>query len=92
MPIPYLADENVLWVEKIPVAFALDHVDDARLQVEQQGSGDVVVVVGLVEEDVFAIVPLQRVRCQMSDVDCQMSDVRCQIQHLKTLTFHAAQA
>ena len=76
----YLADENVLWVEKIPVAFALDHVDDARLQVEQQGSGDVVVVVGLVEEDVFAIVPLQRVRCQMSDTA------------LEALTFHAAQA
>lgn len=57
-PLSHLADENVFRVEQVSIALALDHVDHARLQVEQQSSRDVVVVVCLVEEDVFPVVPL----------------------------------
>lgn len=61
--VSYLADEDILRVEEISVSLALDHVDHAWLQVQQQGSRYVVVVVCLVEEHVFAVVPLCVTSC-----------------------------
>lgn len=55
---PHLADEDVLRVEQIPVPLALDHVDHTGLQVQQQSSWNIVVVVGLVEKNILAIVSL----------------------------------
>lgn len=54
----YLANEDVLWVEQVSVVFALYHVDHPRLQIEEQRSRNVVIIICLVEEDVFSIVPL----------------------------------
>lgn len=67
---PCLADENVLWVEKISVALALYHVDHSRFEVEQQRSRDVVVVVRLVEKNILTVVSLE---VNSSEIGAQVS-------------------
>lgn len=54
-----LADENVLRVEQVSVSLALYHVDHPRLEVQEQRSRDVVVVVRLIEENVFSVISLE---------------------------------
>lgn len=54
----YLANEDVFRVEEITVPLALYHVDHTGLQVQQQRSRDVVVVIRLVEENILAVVTL----------------------------------
>ena len=46
---------EVLRVVDVFVGAGEDAVDDAGLEVEEDGAGDVARVVGLVEEDVFAV-------------------------------------
>lgn len=55
----HLADEDIFRIEEISVALALDHVDHAGLQVEQQSSRNVMVIVGLVEKNILPIVSLR---------------------------------
>ena len=52
---------EVLRVVDLAMTARLDAVDDARLEVEQDGARDVARVVGLVEEDVFAVAAFGRV-------------------------------
>ena len=47
--------EEVLRVVEVSVFRVLDGVDDARLEIEEQSAGHVVVVVRLVEEDILAV-------------------------------------
>ena len=50
----------VLGIIDILVGPRHDPVDDSRLKVEQDGAGDVARVVGLVEEDIFAVAAFRR--------------------------------
>jgi len=51
---------EVLRVVDVLVGTGLDIVDDARLEVEQDGAWDVASVVGLVEEDILAVAAFGR--------------------------------
>ena len=53
--------ENIFRVVQIRVIAHLDAVDDTRFEVDEQTAGDVVIVVSLVEEDVFAVVSVHRI-------------------------------
>ena len=55
---------EVLWIVEIRVEAILNGVDDSRLQVNQEGTRDVVLVIRLVEEHIFAVVSLSRVLFQ----------------------------
>ena len=57
-------DEEVLRVVQIGVEAILDAVDHSRLQVNEQGARNVVLVVRLVEEDIFSVVALRGVLLQ----------------------------
>jgi hypothetical protein len=57
---PLLQDVEVLRVVDVPIRARLDAIDDARFEVEEDGARDVAGVVGLVEEDVFAVAALGR--------------------------------
>lgn len=57
-PAALLRDIDILRVVKLRVRAILNCVYHSRFEVDQHGTGDVVVVVGLVEEDVFAILDL----------------------------------
>jgi len=48
-------NEEVLRIVDVAVGALLDAVDDAGFEVEEDGAGDVAGVVGLVEEDIFAV-------------------------------------
>ena len=52
---------EVLRVVDLAMATGLNAVDDARFKVKQDGAWDVARVVGLVEEDVFAVAAFGRV-------------------------------
>ena len=49
-------NETILRIEQIPVCAGIDPVDHSGLQIDQDRAGNVVLVVGLVEEDVLSIV------------------------------------
>lgn len=53
--------EEVLRVVQVRVEAVLDAADHTRLQVYQQRARDVMLVIGLVEKDIFAVVTLGRV-------------------------------
>lgn len=53
-------DVEILRIVDVFVCARLDPVDDARLEVEEDGAGDVARVVGLVEENVFAVTAFGR--------------------------------
>jgi hypothetical protein len=53
-----LADVKVLGVVDVLVGARLDGVDDAGLEVDEDGAGDVARVVALVVEDVLAVTAL----------------------------------
>ena len=55
-----LSNEEVFRVVDVLVRAGLDAVDDAWLEVDQDGPGDVSGVVALVEEDVLAVAALAR--------------------------------
>jgi hypothetical protein len=57
---------EVLWVVEVSVESVLDAIDDSRLQVDQQGSGDVMFIVSLVEEHIFPVVVVGGVLLQNS--------------------------
>jgi hypothetical protein len=53
-----LANVEVFGVVDVAVGAGLDAVDDAGLEVDEDGAGDVAGVVALVVEDVFAVTAL----------------------------------
>ena len=56
-PTSILGDEDVFLVEEVAIRSLVGElVDHAGLEVDEEGAWDVVLVVALVEEDVFAIV------------------------------------
>jgi hypothetical protein len=55
-----LGDKDVLRIVEVAMRCGLDPVDDARFEVEHDGARDVVLVVGLVEEDVLAVAAVGR--------------------------------
>ena len=57
-------DKEVLRVVQIRVEAILDTVDHSGLQVDEQGSRNVMLVVRLVEEHILAVVALRRVLLQ----------------------------
>lgn len=59
---PFLGDEDVLGVVEIGVGPVLDGVDDLNsrekypgLEVDEEGARHVMVIVGLIEEDIFPV-------------------------------------
>ena len=56
----FLVYVEILWVVDVLVWPGLDTIDHSRLQIEEDGTRDVSRVVGLVEEDIFAIASLSR--------------------------------
>ena len=53
-----LTDEEVLWVVQIGVQAILDGVNDSRFQINQKCAGYIMLIVSLIEEDIFSIVSL----------------------------------
>jgi hypothetical protein len=53
--------EEVFGVIQVSIEPVLDTVDDARLQINEKCARDVMLVVSLVEEDIFAIISLSRI-------------------------------
>lgn len=57
-------DVNVLWIEQIGIHGFLNHIDDSRLQVNEQTSWDIVFIVRLgqmaylIEKDVLSVLNL----------------------------------
>jgi hypothetical protein len=52
---------EVLGIVNVLVVAGLDRIEHPRLQVEEDGAGDVARVVGLVEEDIFAVAAFGRI-------------------------------
>ena len=63
-PATMIAHEEVLRVVEVRVEAILDAVDDSRFQVDQYRPGYVVLIVRLVEEHIFPIVPIRSVLFQ----------------------------
>lgn len=59
-----LGNVEILRIVEIRVEAILNGVDDSRLQVNQEGTRDVMLVIRLVEEHIFAVVSLRRVLFQ----------------------------
>jgi len=53
--------EEVFRVIQVGIKPVLDAVDDTRLQVDHKCARNIMLVVGLIEEDIFSIVSLSRV-------------------------------
>lgn len=51
-----LWDEEVFWVVELRVETILYTVDDSGLEIDHAGAWDIVLIIGLVEEDIFAVV------------------------------------
>ena len=49
-------NEQILRIKQRPVRPCINLIDDPRLEVDQHRAGDIVLVVGLIEENVLAIV------------------------------------
>ena len=60
LPRTLFGDENIFGVEEVAVVAFANAVDDAGLQICQQGSRDVVIIVSLVKEHVLAVRPFNR--------------------------------
>ena len=58
--------ENVLRVVDVAIRARLYALDHPRLEVEKQRAGNVTRVVGLVEEDIFAVAAFDRVVCKVA--------------------------
>lgn len=56
-----LGDVEVLRVVEIGVQAVLDAVDHSRLQIDQQSARDVVLIIRLVEKDIFPVITLRGV-------------------------------
>ena len=56
--------EEVLRVVQIRVEAVLDAVNDSRLEIDEKGARNVMLIVGLVEEDIFPVVALCRIFLQ----------------------------
>jgi hypothetical protein len=54
-----LADEEILGIVYVLIRPGLDAVQDSRLEVDEDGSGDVTRIVTLVVEDIFAVAALR---------------------------------
>lgn len=53
--------EEVFRVVKVGVEAVLDAVDDSRLEINEERARDIMLVIRLVEEDIFPVVSLSRV-------------------------------
>lgn len=54
---------EVLWVVDVLIRSGLNAIDDSGFEVEEDSSGDVARIVGLVEEDILAITAFGREIC-----------------------------
>ena len=53
-----LRDEEVFWVVELRVETILNTVDDSGLKINHAGAGDIVLIISLVEEHIFAVVAM----------------------------------
>jgi hypothetical protein len=60
-PTSFFINVDVLWVVEVSVGRVLDLIDYSWFEVNEQGSWDVVLIIGLVEEDILAIIALDGV-------------------------------
>jgi hypothetical protein len=51
-----LGDVEVLRVVKITVKTVLDAVNDSRLEIDQERARDIVLIICLVEKDIFSVI------------------------------------
>jgi len=56
-----LCNIEVLRVVEVLIQAILDGIDDTRLQVDQKGARDVVLIVCLIEKHIFPVISLRRV-------------------------------
>ena len=59
-----LTDEEVLRVVQIGVQAILDGVNDSRFQINQKCAGYIMLIVSLIEEDIFSIISLSGILFQ----------------------------
>ena len=57
-------NEKVLWIVEIGIRALLDIVDNTWLQIDKKSSWDVVLIICLVEENIFSIFTLRRIWLQ----------------------------
>jgi hypothetical protein len=56
-----LRDVEVFWVVEIRVETVLNTVDDSRLEINEESSWNVMLIISLVEEDVLSVLSISRI-------------------------------
>ena len=61
-----LGNVEILWVVEVLVEAVLDSVDYSGLEVDQKSARNIVLIISLIEEDVFPVSSLSRILLQVT--------------------------